>query len=89
MPYVYTLKSLHTIYIYVEKKTAPSQKCSYLKLILDQKKKFTLPNGTILEPKKEEGKSYGRPTFRPIHFRPTSFRLKIFAQSISSNPNLT
>ena len=24
---------------------------------------------------------YGRPAFRPIHFRPTSFRQKIFVQS--------
>ena len=31
----------------------------------------------------------GRPTFRPIHFRPTSIRPNIFVQSISSNPNLT
>ena len=29
----------------------------------------------------------GRPTFNPIHFRPTSFRPKIFIQSISSNSN--
>ena len=27
----------------------------------------------------------GRPTSRPIHFRPTTFRPKIFVQSISSN----
>ena len=30
----------------------------------------------------------GRPTFRPIHFRPTSIRPKICIKSISSNPNL-
>ena len=31
----------------------------------------------------------GRPTFRQIHFRPTSFRPNIFLQSILSNPKLT
>ena len=59
--------------------------------IMFPKNNLCAPSGVSFPPDElislDHDDAPGRPTFRPIHFRPTSFRPRI--QFIPSNPNLT